>query len=156
VWPIEGDFGLHDWIYCTLYIHTTRDHRQYSAVAILHTLQFTVTQALGFSVFTSRILATDLWQSHDHFKSYMKSSSHGLTHFLSLLLNHLRLPSPKLDPLLDNSTQMNSSSAEFSQRLTATNRYLGTSRYIALGRNPRKIPSSVVPHYFRRVYWPIA
>jgi hypothetical protein len=32
----------------------------YSAIADLHTLQFTVTRALGFSVFTSRILATDL------------------------------------------------------------------------------------------------
>jgi hypothetical protein len=32
----------------------------YSATADLHTLQFTVTHALGFSLFTSRILATDL------------------------------------------------------------------------------------------------
>jgi hypothetical protein len=32
----------------------------YSAIADLHTLQFTVTQELDFSVFTSRILATDL------------------------------------------------------------------------------------------------
>jgi hypothetical protein len=32
----------------------------YSAIADLHTLQFTVTHALGFSVFTNRILATDL------------------------------------------------------------------------------------------------
>jgi hypothetical protein len=32
----------------------------YSAIADLHTLQFTVTQALGFSVFISRIPATDL------------------------------------------------------------------------------------------------
>jgi hypothetical protein len=33
----------------------------YSAVADLHTLQSTVTHALGFSVFTSRILATDFY-----------------------------------------------------------------------------------------------
>jgi hypothetical protein len=33
---------------------------KYSAIADLHTLQFTVTNALGFSVFASRILATDL------------------------------------------------------------------------------------------------
>jgi hypothetical protein len=32
----------------------------YSAIADLHTLQFTFTNALEFSVFTSRILATDL------------------------------------------------------------------------------------------------
>jgi hypothetical protein len=46
----------------------------YSAIAILHTLQFTVTHALGFSVFTSRILATDLSQSHSNFNSHMESS----------------------------------------------------------------------------------
>jgi hypothetical protein len=34
--------------------------RNYRAVAGLHTLQFTVIYALGFSVFTSRIPATDL------------------------------------------------------------------------------------------------
>jgi hypothetical protein len=32
----------------------------YIAIADLHTLQFTVTHTLGFSVFTSLILATDL------------------------------------------------------------------------------------------------
>jgi hypothetical protein len=32
----------------------------YSAIAILHTFQFTVAHTLGFSVFTRRILATDL------------------------------------------------------------------------------------------------
>jgi hypothetical protein len=50
---------LAHWIYWHL-IHTVRDHRQYSATADLHTSQFTVTHTLGFSVFTSRILATDL------------------------------------------------------------------------------------------------
>jgi hypothetical protein len=43
----------------TLYIQLgTTDN--YSAVAILHTLQFTVAHTPRFSVFTSRILATDL------------------------------------------------------------------------------------------------
>jgi hypothetical protein len=41
----------------------------YSAIADLHTLQFTVTHALGFSVFTSRILATD-------YNSYTVTSNH--------------------------------------------------------------------------------
>jgi hypothetical protein len=68
-----------------------------------HALKFTVTHTLGFSVFTSRILATDLLQSHCHFKSHMNSSLHSLIQFLSFLLNHLRLPSPKLNPILDNS-----------------------------------------------------
>jgi hypothetical protein len=58
------EFGFDDWICCVLYIHTTRNYRQYSAVAIVHSLQFTVTHALGFSVFTSRILATVSSQSH--------------------------------------------------------------------------------------------
>jgi hypothetical protein len=35
-------------------------YRQYRAIADLHNLQLTVAQALGFSVFTSRLLATDL------------------------------------------------------------------------------------------------
>jgi hypothetical protein len=42
----------------TLYNHST--YKQYSAIADLHNLQFTVTHALGFSVFTSRILVAEL------------------------------------------------------------------------------------------------
>jgi hypothetical protein len=50
----------------------------YSAIAILHTFQFTVAHALGFSVFTGLILATDLSQSHWNFTSDVKSSFHSL------------------------------------------------------------------------------
>jgi hypothetical protein len=50
--------GFDDWIYWHL-IHTARDYRQYRAIADLRNLQFTITHALGFSVFTSRILSTD-------------------------------------------------------------------------------------------------
>jgi hypothetical protein len=71
-------------IYCTLYLHTVRDYTQYSALAILHTSQFTVAHALGFSVFTSRILATDISQSHCNFKSHAKCSFHSLIPFLPL------------------------------------------------------------------------
>jgi hypothetical protein len=46
----------------------------YSAIAILHIYLFTVAHALGFSVFTSRFLATDLSQSHCKFKPHVKSS----------------------------------------------------------------------------------
>jgi hypothetical protein len=60
----------------------------YSAIAILHTFQFTVTHALGFSIVTSRILATDL------------SQSHCLRGTVWPFLNQLRLPSPELDPIL--------------------------------------------------------
>jgi hypothetical protein len=38
----------------------TLKYRQYSAIADLHTFQFTVAHALGFSVSTSCLLATDL------------------------------------------------------------------------------------------------
>jgi hypothetical protein len=75
--------GLDDLIYWHL-IHSTGNYRQYSAITDLHNLQFTVTHALGFSVFTSHILATDLQQSHCHFKSHMKTSLHSLTPFLAL------------------------------------------------------------------------
>jgi hypothetical protein len=78
----------------TSYIHLgTTDN--YSAIADLHTLQFAFTHALGISVFISRILATDFSQSHCNFKSHIKSSCHSL-------LSYLRLPSPELDPILDN------------------------------------------------------
>jgi hypothetical protein len=55
------DGGL-DWMieFIAPYTFTTRDYRQHGAIAILHTFQFTVAHALGFSVFTSRVLATDL------------------------------------------------------------------------------------------------
>jgi hypothetical protein len=91
---------LHEWNYCTLYIHATRDYRQYSSIADLYNLQFTDKHAVGFSFFISRILATDLSQFHCNFKSHMKSSSHGLIPFLSFLLNHPRLPSPEFAPIL--------------------------------------------------------
>jgi hypothetical protein len=73
------------------YTFTFRYYRQYSAIAILYTFQFTVTHALGFSVFTSRILATALPQSHCNFKSHVKSSLRSLSPFLPFL----QLPFPK-------------------------------------------------------------
>jgi hypothetical protein len=81
------------------YTYTARDYRQYSAIAHLHTFQFTVTHALGLSVFTSRILVTDLSQSHCHFSSHMNPSWHSLIPFLTFLLSHLGLTSPELDPV---------------------------------------------------------
>jgi hypothetical protein len=58
--------------------------RNYRAIAILHTLQFTITHALGFSVFPSRLLAMELSQSHSHFKSHMQTYFHSLIPFLPL------------------------------------------------------------------------
>jgi hypothetical protein len=83
----RGDYrrGL-DWMigFIAPYTFTTRDYRQYSAVAVLHTFQFTATNTIGFSVFISRILATDLSQSHCNFKLHMKSSFHSLILFWPL------------------------------------------------------------------------
>jgi hypothetical protein len=84
-------FGVDDCIYCTLYTHTVRDYKQYSAIADLHTSQFTITHALGLSGFVNRILAMDLSQSHCNFKSHMKSSWRNLIPFLPFL----QLPIPK-------------------------------------------------------------
>jgi hypothetical protein len=74
----------------------------YSATADLHTLQFTVTYALGFSVFTSHILATHLSESHCNFKKHMKFSCQSLIPVSPSSLKHLRLPSPEIDPFLHN------------------------------------------------------
>jgi hypothetical protein len=79
------------------YTFITRNYRQYNAIADLHTFHFTVTHALGFSVSTSRIPATDLSQPHCNFKSHMKSSSRRLIPFLALLFcdcQFRRLDSP--------------------------------------------------------------
>jgi hypothetical protein len=65
----------------------------YRAIADLHTLQFVVAHALGFSVFPSRILATVI-------AAHMKSSLYSLIPFLTFLLNFLRLPFQELDPVL--------------------------------------------------------
>jgi hypothetical protein len=46
------------------------NHIQYSDIADLHTLRFTVAHALGLSVFTSRLLATDLNRETSTSKHY--------------------------------------------------------------------------------------
>jgi hypothetical protein len=68
-------------------MHTARDYRQLQRYHFSTHFQFTVTHALWFSAFTICILATDLSQSHWHFKSQMKSSFHNLIPFLPLLCN---------------------------------------------------------------------
>jgi hypothetical protein len=35
---LQMDSGLGDWIYCTLYIHTTWKYKEYSNIADLHTV----------------------------------------------------------------------------------------------------------------------
>jgi hypothetical protein len=87
-------FGLNDWIYWHLMHSQLETTRNYSAIAYLHSLQLTVTHVLMFSMFTGRILATDLSQSHCHFKSQMESPFHNLIPFLPLFCNCQLKPVP--------------------------------------------------------------
>jgi hypothetical protein len=130
------------------YTVTARDYRQYSAIADLHTFQFTVTHPLGFSVFTSRILATDLSQSHCHFKSHMKSSLQSS----SLLAIILQLPIPKIGlssfPLFLSSCPgrraSRSSALHFSLLLVCIfSRLLTVSFYNPLARTTQKAASII-------------
>jgi hypothetical protein len=75
------------------YNHTTRTYKQYSAIADLHNLQFTVAHALGCSVSTSRIRATDLNTET------ITSNHHGV--FLPFLIQSpWNTDIPELDPVL--------------------------------------------------------
>jgi hypothetical protein len=94
-WVCKAIRRVWDWIYCT-YTFTTRDTMQYNDIADLHTCQFTVTHALGFSVFTSRILPTDLSLSHCNFKAHMKFSLHSLIYFLPLFSTQFISSAPTL------------------------------------------------------------
>jgi hypothetical protein len=62
----------------------------YSSIAI-STLYKSLLHPLVSSVFTSRILATDFWESHCSFKSHMKSSLHSLIPFLPLFYCNCQL-----------------------------------------------------------------
>jgi hypothetical protein len=94
-----------DWMigFIAPYTFTTRDYGQYSAISNLHTLQSTVTHAVGFAVFISRILATDLLHFLCNFRSHMKSSAQS-TSFLAVILQ-LQIPKTRLNsiPLLQSS-----------------------------------------------------
>jgi hypothetical protein len=67
----------------------------YSSIVILHTFQFTAAHALGFSLFTSRILTT---VCNCNFKSHMESSCHNLIPFLGLILQ-LTIPKTQLNSI---------------------------------------------------------
>jgi hypothetical protein len=58
-------------------VTTSLNYSQYSDIADLHTLQFTVAHAIGLAVFTSRLVATDLNNETSTSKHY-KSSCHFL------------------------------------------------------------------------------
>jgi hypothetical protein len=106
-----------------------------TALSLFYILfQFTVTHAQGFSVVTSRVLVTDLSQSHWHFNSHMES-------FPSLIT---------FDFHLQNSAQF--SSDYFTSRLLCSTptawllllfKRPSLSLYNPLARTPRKTSSSV-------------
>jgi hypothetical protein len=69
------------------------NYNQYSSIAILHNFQFTVARALGFSVSSSRPLATDL-----------NTEAITTNHYEIFLPFHVQSPwiadSPELNPIL--------------------------------------------------------
>jgi hypothetical protein len=129
---IKRAFWLDDLIYCTLYIHTTRDCRKIQRYHWSTHFQFTVAHALGFSVFTSRILATVLWQSHCNFISHVKSSSRSLIPFFSLFCSFQ----------FKDSTQLLSNTVLYSLLLCFC--LLTVFSYKPSARTPRKTPFSNV------------
>jgi hypothetical protein len=105
----------------------------YSAISI-STLYRSLLHPLMSSVFTSRILATGLSQSHFNFKSHVKFSWHSLISFLPFLLNHLCLPSPELYPI---------ALGYCSILLRTPSRLLTVPFYKPSAWTPRKTPSSI-------------
>jgi hypothetical protein len=75
-------FGFVNRFIDTLYIHIVRNYRYHNSTEILHTFQFAVAHALGFIVFTSRVLATDFSQCYCNFTSELKPTLYHLMHFL--------------------------------------------------------------------------
>jgi hypothetical protein len=77
---------LDDWIYCTFYIHNSglQVIQRYRWITHITVHRW---HALGFAVFTSRVLATELQLSHCHLKSHMKPSFRPLIPFLPLFCN---------------------------------------------------------------------
>jgi hypothetical protein len=81
-----------------------------SAITI-STFYSSLLHPLVFLVFTSRILATDLYQSHCHFKSRMKSSLHSLISLLPLFPITFDCRLSQFSPATANSgTRLNSNS----------------------------------------------
>jgi hypothetical protein len=135
---------MDDGIYCAWYIHRVWDYNYYSAIADLHTFQFTVTHALWFSVLASRLLTTHLSQSHRNVKSHLKSSFPRLIAFLAYLLSHLRLLSPELHSILF--WLLFSTPVVFSHVLQNTSH----NQFV---RTLRKTPSSIIKE---RIYISVA
>jgi hypothetical protein len=114
-------------------IHSHNSGLQYCAIGNLHTFQLTVTHALGFSVFTSRILATYLSQSHCNFNSHMKSSWQSN----SILAIFAAANS-------EDSARLLSTTVVYSCYSVSTTPVLPNTSYNHIARTPRKTPSTIV------------
>jgi hypothetical protein len=147
---------------CMIGFIASRYYARYSAIAILHTFQFTADHTLGFSVFTSRILATDLSQSHCNFKSHVKSSCHSLipknwlNGYLYSLLEFMR----QLHLLLYRCLILVAANSEYSTQLDYSrfllytpSRLLTVPSYNSSARTPWKTQSLLMR---RPVDWSIA
>jgi hypothetical protein len=77
-------------------VTSSLNHTYYSAIPDLHTFQFTVAHALGFSVFSSRLLATDL-------NTEISTSNHKEV-FLLFLVQSPWVLGTQLKTLLDSSS----------------------------------------------------
>jgi hypothetical protein len=124
-------FGLDNWMFAP-FTFTQFGTTDNTALSLLYTFSvYRAAYALRFPGLTSRILATDLSWSHSHFKS----SRHSLIPFLPFLLNHLRLSSPELDPVLLQLLFCTPFSSAF------TSPPLPNTSYKQFARTPRKEPS---------------
>jgi hypothetical protein len=113
-----------------------------------------VTHALGFSVFISLILVTDLSQSHCNFYSHMKSSCHSVIPFFPLLCNcqFRRLDSIQLQAHILAGWRPEARTCTSDS--TALLLLLGCcSFYYPSARTPWKTQSILLR---RRVYWSVA
>jgi hypothetical protein len=121
--------GLDDWIYWHL-IHTTRNYRQlqssrWSTNVRVYRYTLSLSLSLGFSAFTSRNQAGDLYQSHCNFKTHVKSSCHRLIPFLPLSCTfklrrlYWQAGISKLDSVLLNWTLLYNHFARSKQKIQA-------------------------------------
>jgi hypothetical protein len=130
-----------------------------SAIADLHALQFTVTHALVFSIFTSRIQATDLWQSHYHCSTHKRLlftaglSTLNWTLFVPPSSANCQLWNPQSNSLLQLPTVFAvlntrlTTHVELRNWLNSNSRCLRSSLY-SLGALPEHTASSVAAWWF--------
>jgi hypothetical protein len=116
--------------------YTVRNYRKLQLYPYSMHLQFAVTHALGFSVFTSRILATDL--SLTVTSNNMWSSCHSLIPFVPFL----QLPSLKTRLFY---SRIKLHTPFYSAFLLLSCR---TLLIITFARTPRKTPSSIIKNAY--------